>query len=163
MLLQLPGQVVAGLGTVAQDDDGAHRLAANLVGGRDRGGLGDGGVGEQRRLDLEGPDPVAGGDDHVVAAALEPEVAVLVLGHAVAGAPGVARAVQEERRHGRGIDAQLALLDPEPEARQSPSHRSRPHLRAERHAGERARLGLSVAVVDLHAGPPPARREPPRG
>src|SRR3954462_13071950 len=33
---------------------------------------------EARGLDLEGPDPVARGDDHVVGAALVPDVAVLV-------------------------------------------------------------------------------------
>ena len=45
---------------------------------RRRRRLGHRRVGDQRRLDLEGPDPVAGGDDHVVGAALEVEVAVVV-------------------------------------------------------------------------------------
>ena len=61
---------------VAQHDDSAHDRAALLIGGGDGGGLGDGGVGDERGLDLEGPDPVAGGDDHVVVAALEMEPAV---------------------------------------------------------------------------------------
>jgi hypothetical protein len=42
-------------------------------------GLGDGRMRDERRLDLEGSDPVTGGDDDVVVSALEPEVAVLVL------------------------------------------------------------------------------------
>ena len=37
------------------------------------------GCSRQARLDLERADPVTGGDDHVVGAALVPEVAVLVL------------------------------------------------------------------------------------
>src|SRR5579862_5358786 len=40
---------------------------------------------EARRLDLERADAVAGGDDHVVGAALVPEVAVLVLPCGVLG------------------------------------------------------------------------------
>src|SRR5881227_939750 len=34
---------------------------------------------QTRRLDLERPNPVPGGDDHIVSPALVPEVAVLVL------------------------------------------------------------------------------------
>ena len=45
---------------VAQDDDGADDRAALVVGRGDRRGLGDGGVGDERGLDLERPDPVAG-------------------------------------------------------------------------------------------------------
>ena len=64
---------------VAQDDDGAHDGAALVVGRGDDGGLGHRGVRDQRRLDLERADPVAGGDDHVVGAALEEQEAVVVL------------------------------------------------------------------------------------
>src|SRR4051794_22568033 len=102
----------------------------------------------ERRLDLERADAVAGRDDHVVGAALEPEVAVLVLTHAVAGAPGARlRPVDEERRDRLRVRAQLAVLDPEPEPRQRPAHRAGLDWRADRHAGERAGLGLAVAVV----------------
>ena len=63
---------------VAQHDDRAHDRAALLVGRGDHRGLGHGRVGDERGLDLERADPVAGGDDHVVGAALEVQVAVLV-------------------------------------------------------------------------------------
>ena len=46
---------------------------------------------DERRLDLERPDPVARGDDHVVGAPLEVQVAVLVLMHPVARVPGSRR------------------------------------------------------------------------
>jgi hypothetical protein len=75
VLLELAGEVVAGL-AVAEDDDGADDGAALGVGGGDGGRVGDGGVGEEGGLDLGRADPVAGGEDDVVAAALEPEVAI---------------------------------------------------------------------------------------
>ena len=65
----------------------------------------------QRRLHLEGADPVAGGEDDVVVAALEEEVAVGVGADQVAGRPPLARealaveVVAEEG--GGGGDAQL--------------------------------------------------------
>ena len=79
MLLQLAGQLVGGRSTIPQDDDRADHGPALGVGGGDRRGLCDGRMGDERRLDLEGADPVAGGEDQVVAPPLEPEVAVLVL------------------------------------------------------------------------------------
>ena len=72
---------------LAQHDDRADHRAALGVRRGDRRGLRDGGVGDERRLHLERADPVAGADDHVVRAPLEVQVAVLVLRHAVAGAP----------------------------------------------------------------------------
>ena len=56
---------------VAQHDHRAHDRAALLVGGGHHGGLGHRRMRDQRRLDLERADAVAGGDDHVVGAALE--------------------------------------------------------------------------------------------
>ena len=107
------------LAAVAQHDDGAHDRAALGVGGGDGRGLGDRGMLDQRRLDLEGADPVAGREDHVVEAALEPQVAVLVAAHAVAGAPArvartarLAEVAAEERRHGRRVERQLARRRP---------------------------------------------------
>src|SRR5262249_43472754 len=72
---------------VAQDDHRPHDGPPLLVGGGDGRRLGHRRVGDQRRLDLEGPDPVTRGDDHIVAAPLEVEPAVSVLAHAVAGSP----------------------------------------------------------------------------
>ncbi len=82
VLLQLAHQLRRGrVALVAQHDHRAHDRAALLVGGGHRGGLGDRGVRDQRRLDLERADPVAGGDDHVVVAPLEVQPAVLVCAH----------------------------------------------------------------------------------
>ena len=44
----------------AQHHHRPHHGAALLVGRGDRGGLGDGGMGDERRLHLEGADAVAG-------------------------------------------------------------------------------------------------------
>ena len=66
--------LVAGL----EHDEGLHDLHVHVVGLADRGGLGHGLVLEQRRLDLERADQVPAGVDHVVVAADEPEVAVVV-------------------------------------------------------------------------------------
>ena len=62
-----------------------HDLAAGLVGHADHRALGDVGVGQQRGLHLRAGDVVAAGDDHVVAAGGEVEVAVVVLHEGVAG------------------------------------------------------------------------------
>ena len=62
---------------------------------------------DQRGLDFERPDPVPRGDDQVVVAPLEVEVAVLLLADAVAGVPGTIvgrrltpEVAEEERRVG---------------------------------------------------------------
>ena len=85
MILKLSDQVVARLGSVQNDDCPDHRSSLGIR-GRDRGRLGHGGVGEQRRLDLERADPIAGGEDQVVTASLVDEVALLILGDQVAPA-----------------------------------------------------------------------------
>ena len=157
MLLQLAGQLLAGL-AVAGDDDRPHDGAALGVGRGDRGGLGDGGVGEQRRLDLEGPDPVAGGEDDVVVAALEEEVAVLVGADQVAGRPPLAlealavEVAGEEGGGGGGAQLQLALDDAGLDPRQRPAHRALADRLAGEVAGHLAGLGLAVAVGGLEAG-----------
>ena len=69
-------QLVAGLGVAAQGDEGADRLAGVLVGLADHRRLGDLLVGDDRRLDLGGREPVAGDVDDVVDPADHPEVAV---------------------------------------------------------------------------------------
>src|SRR5207244_13382794 len=71
--------------------DRAHHRTALLVHGGDRRRLGDGLVAEQRRLDLEGADAIAGRDDHVIVAALEVKPAVLVRAHEVVRVPAPAR------------------------------------------------------------------------
>ena len=60
MVLQRTGEVVTSHMTVAQHDDYPDDGAALLVGRGDHRGLGDGGVGDQGRLDLERADAVAG-------------------------------------------------------------------------------------------------------
>ena len=90
---------------------------------------------EQRGLDLEGPDAMAGGDDHVVVATLEVKPAVLVGAHEVARVPAPARpavlgrpgavvlaahplaeVAEEEGRHARRLDRELVALDRELDA-----------------------------------------------
>ena len=118
---------------------------------------------DQRRLDLEGADPVAGREDDVVLAALEPEVAVLVLADVVAGRPPlalerlVAQVVAEEGGDGLRADLELALVHPDLDSRQRPAHRAvaRRVVLVGPHPGHRAGLGLPVAVADrkLHLAP----------
>src|SRR5947208_15894433 len=65
--------------TLRQNDKRLDEMAAPLVGRGDRRRFAHSRVLDARRLDLEGPDPVAGRDDHVVGAPRVPEVAVGVL------------------------------------------------------------------------------------
>ena len=73
--LQLRREGLRGYGTGLQHDDRVHDVAALGVGPGDRGRLAHGGVRAERRLHLDRPDAVAGGDDDVVGAALEPQPA----------------------------------------------------------------------------------------
>ena len=68
-----------------QGDEGVDRLALDLVRIADDRGFGDLGVRDQRAFDLRGADAVAGDVDHVVDAAGDPVIAVLVAAAAVAG------------------------------------------------------------------------------
>ena len=69
----------------AQDHERLDHLAANRVRGGDDRALGDGVVLGEDGLDVEGADPVAGHDDHVVVAGGEPQGAVGVADGEVAG------------------------------------------------------------------------------
>ena len=121
---------------------------------------------EQRRLDLDRPDPVAGADDHVVGARLEEQPAVLVRRApdrrcaTARPAAGVAVVAEEERRDGRRVDAQLAVDDLE---RRTPgSGRPIDPGGAVSPGGTPVRwpgLGLPVAVGDRQPG---LRRATPR-
>src|SRR5215471_7576848 len=92
------GDLLAKLGrwrvSPAQDYEGLDDLSPESVGRAHHRGLGDGGVVEDRALDLKGPDAVARALDHVVGAPLEPEVAVRISsseiadGHPPAAAQG---------------------------------------------------------------------------
>ncbi len=84
-LQQLAPQLVRGLVAVLQRDERLDDLHRHRVRLADDAGFGHGGVLDQRALDLERADEVAGRVDHVVGAADEPEVAVLVFARAVAG------------------------------------------------------------------------------
>ena len=70
---------------LGEDDERLDDVATQLVRRRDRGRLAHRRMLQARRLDLERADAVAGGDDHVVGAALVPVVAVLVLARGVLG------------------------------------------------------------------------------
>src|SRR5262249_38738351 len=85
VLDQLPAQSVGRLRSDHQGDVGVDALALDLVRVADHGGLGHGRVADQGALDLGGAEAVAGDVDHVVDAAGDPVVAVLVAAAAVAG------------------------------------------------------------------------------
>ena len=85
VLLQFVNQLVSSLVTGAQDAVDPDDIAAQLVGHADGRGLGDGGMADQRALDLGRAQPVAADLDHVVDAADHPDVAVLVHTRRVAG------------------------------------------------------------------------------
>ena len=98
-------QLVAFLDLAAEGDEGADRLAGVLVGLADHRRLGDVGVGDDRRLDLGGREPVAGDVDDVVDPADHPEVAVGV------AAGGVADQVALLAEAGEvGLDEAVVLL-----------------------------------------------------
>src|SRR5690606_7934368 len=80
-LLQFVGVDLVGL----ERDVGVDALALDLVGEADHGGLGDGRVRDEGAFDLGGAHAVAGDIDHVIHAAGDPVVAVLVAPAAVAG------------------------------------------------------------------------------
>src|SRR5690606_18436300 len=69
-----------------QHDEGDHRFAGEVIGAADDRGFGhEAGIGDQRRLDFHGAEAVAGDVQYVVDAAHDADVAVLVIGRAVAG------------------------------------------------------------------------------
>src|SRR5205085_6585834 len=81
--LDLGRELVGGRVTTSGDDERLDDIAAELVGRRDRGRFLDARMLEADGLDLERADAVARRDDHVVGAALVPDVAVLVLSRRV--------------------------------------------------------------------------------
>ena len=64
----------------------------------------------------------------------------------------LAEVVQEERRVGRGVERELAVLDGEADARGAGGPSSPAAARRRRVAGELAGLGLAVAVADPQPG-----------
>ena len=83
---------VARLVAAAQDHERADGLAGGVVLRADHRGLGDRGVPDERVLDLGGRDVVTRHEHHVVDAAEQPVVAVVVALGAVAGEVAVAEA-----------------------------------------------------------------------
>lgn len=77
-MLELCDQLDARPDAWRKDDERLDDVAARVVGRRDDRALRHRGVLERCLLDLEAGDVVAGRDDHVVGADLEPEVAGLV-------------------------------------------------------------------------------------
>ena len=80
VLADLGDQLVVALEVALERHEGRDRLARVLVGLADHRGLGDLRVRDDRGLDLGRREAVAGDVDHVVDAADDPEVAVLVAG-----------------------------------------------------------------------------------
>src|SRR5207302_5821639 len=77
-------QLVAWCDPASKRDEGGDRLAGGRVVATDDGRLGDGGMVDQRVLDLGRRDVVTGDEHDVVDASEEPEVAVFVALGAVA-------------------------------------------------------------------------------
>ena len=107
----------ASLGGLArlERDEGGDRLALQVVGLADDGGLGHLGVADQGALDLHRREPVAGDVQDVVDAAHDPVVAVLVAAGAVAGevaagdlAPVLLPCSARRRRRGSGASTARA-------------------------------------------------------
>ena len=71
--------------TGLQGDEGDHGLALDFIRAAHGGGFGDGGMADEGALDFGGAEAVAGDVEHVVDAAHDPEVAVLIAACAVAG------------------------------------------------------------------------------
>ncbi len=84
VVADLGDEVVGAFQVAFEGDEGGDRLAGVLVGLADHGGLGDLGVGDDRRLDLGGAHAMPGHVEDVVDAADDPEVAVGVLAGGVA-------------------------------------------------------------------------------
>ena len=169
VLLQLAREPRARLVPGAKDDERLDDLAAVEIGHAHDRALGDGGMLEERALDLERADAIRGGDDHVVRPPDEPEVAVLVAHRPVAGE---VPAVPEDRvgllgrvpvageQRGRSPDQREVALDAvrtdvtrlvdhgDVVPGRGQAHRARPDRRAGRVGDEQRVLGLAVAVVD---------------
>ena len=76
----------ASLGSLPfQRDEGRNRLAFHLVRPADHRGFGDLGMGDESRFHFHRAQPMSGNVDHIVNAAHDPEVAVLVFARAIAG------------------------------------------------------------------------------
>ena len=168
--LDLLDQLVGALVALGEHDERLDHAAAALVGRGDRRRLLDRRVLEAGRLDLERPDPVAGRDDHVVGAALVPDVAVLVEARRVLGVEPVAaerlprrllvvpvaERIVRVRARAQADLAPLALRhrllvlveDLHVPARHRLAHRALAHVH-ERVVGAQ-RIGLGEAVVVEH-------------
>ena len=168
MLLQLTDQVGGRIEAVPEHDERLDDLAALGVGRADDRALGHRRMLEQRALDLERPDPVRRREDHVVRAADEPEVALLV-GHAAVAChvpavpedrlglvarlpiPGEQRRRAAEQGdvalHARAADLRMIVdhRDVVPGSREP--HRAGSHLHSWRVGDEERVLGLAVPVV----------------
>ena len=135
------------LDAALQRDEGDDRLAGRRVVARRDGSLGDVVVVDERRLDLDRRDAMAGDVHHVVDAAEQPEVAVLVDARAVAGEVDVAVARPVR------VDVAVVLLV------EAAQHRGPRLAQHEVAAAARADL-LAGLVVDrrIDAGERPRRR-----
>src|SRR5918997_2309787 len=85
VVLYLPDQVLAWLVVGGEDHERLDQVPPLFVGHSHYGALGDRRVAYEDVLDLERPYTVSGGENHVVRAPHEPEVAGLVPGRSVAG------------------------------------------------------------------------------
>ena len=85
VLLQLVDQLLGRVHAFLERDERGDRLALDLVRAADDRGFGDARMIDERALDFHRADAMAGDVQHVVDAAEQPEVAVVVALRAVAG------------------------------------------------------------------------------
>src|SRR5262245_42423192 len=177
VLLQLAGERIGRRMPGRQHDECLDDLPAGRVRLADDGGLSDGGVLDQCGLDLERPDPVRRAVDHVVGAADEPEVPVVVHRGAVTGDVPVAAVALLGRlgvppvflEHPDGTDwphahgqitfppagdfVAVVVDDGELVAGGRGAHGPGLPWRRRKRGGEQHRLGLAVTLVDVVTGP----------
>ncbi len=156
-----------------EHDEGLDRFGAHRVGHADHGGHRDRGVAQQALLDLGGADAIAGRGDHVIGAALVPEIpSSIALAHVAGQQPvadefgacglGVVPVVEEHHRIGpaNGDLADLAVRHLVARRDRRFRHRGRERrahrARMDRHerraiADHEIAFGLAVELVDRDA------------
>ena len=172
MVLELDRQGLSRLVSRSDDDECLDDLTAIGIGYADHGALRHGRMLEQGALDLERPDAVCRRENHIVRAADEPQVPLLVADRAVAGdVPAVTEhrvglvrvvPVAAEQCGGAALERDVALGPWNAAGTRLVDHRDVVALRRQSHGArpdrdtrevrdEQRVLGLPVSVVDCQS------------